>query len=308
MSVIRSYTLLWGDARVKQHSVQVGTQFYKDSIYQRLKQLQVQENLPVVIHEYRQGKRWLIDCEFQLSAQDEIDDRETLKKIHSYYLANALAETILLYWEKDHVYWLLKKKYKMKREESELVLDKALEYLNQESKERKSYHLNRKTSLVHQILSCLDAQPVFDIEGFLRFRAHDYKVEIDKAVSYIVNEHIIESEYLEFIELLKHFVDSQKPRLHTLHVGITGQGKFNLYNEEGIKVTHQFMDELSFGDGGAELSYEDMLVSALIAVAPRKIVLHIRYEGYKNTLQTIFKVFEDRVSYCEGGCTICGKI
>lgn len=288
--------------------MQVGTQYYRDSIYQRLKQLQVIEDLPVVIHEYRQGKFWLIDCEFQITAQEEIEDQETLKKIHSYYLASALAETILLHWEKDHVHWLLKKKYKMKRAETELVLSKALEYLNQESKERKSYQLNRKTSLVNQILSCLDSQPVFDIEGFLRFRAHDYKAELDKAVSYIVNEHTIESEYLEFIELLKHFVDSQKPRLHTLHVGITSQGKFNLYNEEGKKITHQFMDELSFGDGGNELTYEDMLVSALIAVAPRQIVLHIRHEGYKNTLQTIFKVFEDRVSYCEGGCTICSKI
>lgn len=293
---------------MEQHSVQVGTQHYRDSIYQRLKQLQVQEDLPVVIHEYQQGKHWLIDCEFQISAQDGLDDQETLKKVHSYYLANALAETILLHWEKDHVRWLLKKKYKMKRVESELVLDKALQYLEQESKEWKSYRINRKSSLVNQILNCLDSQPVFDIEGFLRFRAHDYKEEINKAVSYIVDEHVIEKEYLEFIELLKHFVDSQKPRLHTLHVGITSQGKFNLYNEEGKKITHQFMDEISFGDGGNELSYEDMLVSALIAVAPRQIVLHIRYEGYKNTLQTIFKVFEGRVSYCEGGCTICRKI
>lgn len=291
---------------MEQHSVQVGTQYYRDSIYQRLRQLQVQEDLPVVIHEYQQGKRWLIDCEFQISAQDELEDQNTLKKIHSYYLANALSETILLHWEKDHVRWLLKKEYKMKREESEIVLEKALQYLNQEFEEWKSYRISRKSSLVNQILNCLDSQSVFDIEGFLRFRAKDYKNEIHKAVAYIVNEHVIEKEYLDFIELLKHFVDSQKPRIDTLHVGITSQGKFNLYNEEGKKITHQFMDEITFGDG--ELSYEDMLVSALIAVAPRQIVMHIRYEGYKNTLQTIFKVFEGRVSYCEGGCTICRKI
>lgn len=289
-----------------EHSVQVGTQYYRDNIYQRLRQLQVQEDLPMVIHEYQQGQRWLFDCEFRLTSQGEQEDQNTLKKIHSYYLANALAETILSHWEKDHVGWLLKKEYKMKREEYELVFEKALQYLNQESKDWKSYRISRKTALVNQILNCLDNEPVFDIEGFLRFRAQDYKREIHKAVAYIVNEHVIETEYLEFIELLKRFVDSQKPRLHTLHVGITSQGKFNLYNEEGKKITHQYMDEITFGDG--ELSYEDMLVSALIAVAPRQIVLHIRYEGYKNTLETICKVFDGRVSYCEGGCAICHKI
>jgi putative sporulation protein YtxC len=309
MSATCSYTLLWGDARVKQHSVQVGTQYYRDSIYQRLRQLQIQEELPVIIHEYQQGKRWMFDCQFQVSSQEaEREDQQAMKKIHSYYLANALAETILLHWEKDHVRWLLKKKFKMARTESELVLEKALDYLNQGSKEWKSYRINRKTSLVNQILSCLDSQPIFDIEGFLRFRAHDYKAEVSKAVSYIVEEHIIEKEYLEFIELLKHFVDSQKPRLEILNVGINSHGKFHLYNEEGKKITHQFMSELSFGDGGNELTYEDMLVSALIAVAPRQIVLHVRFEGYKDTLQTIFKVFEGRVSYCTGGCPICRRI
>lgn len=293
---------------MEQHSVQVGTQHYRDSIYERLRDLQVQEELPFVIHEYQQGKHSLFNCEFYSSSQDERGDQRTIKKIHSYYLANAIAETILLHWEKDHVRWILKKKYKLKREEAEIIFTKAQSYLNQESREWKSYRINRKTALVNQILNCLDSQQVFDIEGFLRFRAQDYKEEVNRAVSYIMDEHIIEKEYFEFIELLKQFIDTQQPRLDTLHVGITSQGKFQLYNEEGKKVTSQFMDEVSFGYEGNDLSYEDMLVSALIAVAPRQIVLHIRYEGYKNTLQTIFKVFEGRVSYCEGGCSICRNI
>ncbi|AFL98647.1 YtxC-like family protein [Desulfitobacterium dehalogenans ATCC 51507] len=291
---------------VEQHSVQVGTQYYRESIYERLRQLQEQEKLPVVLHEYQQGKHWLIDCEFQLEAIEE--DRETTKKIHSYYLANAIAETILQHWEKDHIRWLLKSKYKMKREEVVQIFEKALQYLNQESQQWKGYRIHRKASLVNQIVKCIEAQSLFDMEGFLRFRAKDYKEEIHKAVNYVVNEHVIETEYEEFINLLRRFVDSQKPRIHTLHVGITRQGKFNLYNEEGKKITKKYMDDLSFMDTSQELTYEDLLVSALIAVAPRKIVMHIRYEGYKDTLQTICKVFEGRVSYCTENCSICEKI
>lgn len=291
-----------------EHSVQLGTQYYHESICHRLQELRDLEELPVVIYEYQQGKRWLIDCKFQLPSQENGREQDTLKKIHSYYLANALAETILHQWEKDHVRWLLKKKYKLKREEGEQVFAKVLEYLNKTLTERKGYAINRKTTLVNQIITCLENQPLFDIEGFLSFRAHDYKEQVEKAVSHVVDEYVIEKEYIEFIELLKHFVDSQVPRMHTLHVGITTTGKFQLYNEEGKKVTSEYLDDLSFGSPGNEYSYEDMLVSALIAVAPRQIVLHIRYEGYKDTLNTIIQVFEGRVSYCSDGCFICDKI
>ncbi|MEL1136360.1 putative sporulation protein YtxC [Desulfitobacterium sp. THU1] len=293
---------------MEQHSVQVGTQYYRESIYERLRQLQEEENLPVVLHEYQQGKRWLIDCEFQMEAIEDERDQEITQKIHSYYLANAIAETILLHWEKDHIRWLLRRKFKMKREEVVQVFEKALQYLNEESREWKGYRIHRKASLVNQIVKCLEAQPLFDMEGFLRFRAKGYKEEINKAVSYVVNEHVIATEYVEFINLLKHFVDSQEPRIHTLHVGITKQGKFNLYNEEGKRMTKKTMDDLFFMDSSQELTYEDMLVSALIAVAPREIVLHIRYEGYQDTLQTICQVFAGRVSYCSGSCSICEKI
>ena len=223
-------------------------------------------------------------------------------------MANAIAETILQNWEKDHIRWLLRNKYKMKREEAVAVFEKALQYLNEESKGWKDYRVHRKAALVNQIVKCLDSQPIFDVEGFLRFRAKDYREELQKAVAYVVNEHIIETEYVEFIELLKSYVDSQKPKLHTLHVGITKTGKFNLYDEEGKLITKKYMDELTLMDNSPDLTFEDLLVSALIAVAPREIYLHLKYEGYKDTLETISKVFEGRVHYCGGDCPICRKI
>lgn len=290
-----------------EHSVQLGTQYYHESICRRLRELREHEELPVVFYEHQQGKRWLIDCQFQLPSPEQGEEQDTMKRIHSYYLANALAETILNQWEKDYVHRLLKKKFNFKSE-AEQVLGKAMEYLNDTPAERKGYSGNRKTALVNQIVLCLDHQSQFDIEGFLRFRAQDYKEQVQKAVTHVVDEYIIEKEYIEFIQLLKHFVDSQTPRMHTLHVGITSKGKFHLYNEEGKIVTNEYMDDLAFGSPGDEYCYEDMLISALIAVAPRQIVLHIRYEGYKDTLNTILQVFEGRVSYCSDGCFICDKI
>ncbi|GAB6156538.1 putative sporulation protein YtxC [Desulfosporosinus burensis] len=288
-----------------EHSVQLGTQYYRESICARLLELRDREKLPFQIVEHKQGKRWIIKCQFQENSLDETENERMVQKIHRYYLANALAETILQHWERDHIVQILKKKQYLKETNWQIILNKAVDYLNQGLGQVRGYRVNRKTILVTQILSCLDQSAVFDIEGFLRFRAQEYKNEVSKAVEYAIDEYVIEKEYLEFIQLLKHFVESQRPRLEFLHVGMTPKGKFHLYNNEGVQVTHQFLEDYQL-DNIHELGYEDLLVSALIAVAPRQITLHIRYDGYKDTLQTIRSVFGDRVCDCQG-CSLCEK-
>jgi putative sporulation protein YtxC len=286
-----------------EYSVLLGTQKYRESICASLRELRDREELPFQIVEHRQGKRWLIQCLFQLPTSDVTENEGMVRKIHHYYLANALAELILLHWEKDHVVKLLKKKHLSKQDNGQRILNKAVDYLNNGLGQVQEYRINRKTSLVSQILGCLDQSSFFDIEGFLRFRAQEYKSEVKQAVELAIDEYVIEKEYLEFIQLLKHFVDSQTPRLDSLHVGITSQGKFHLYNNDGDKVTHKFLEDYQL-DNVHELSYEDLLISALIAVAPRQVTLHIRYGGYKDTLQTIRSVFGDRVRDCQG-CSLC---
>lgn len=288
-----------------EHSVQLTTQAYRESICECLRELREQEQLPMQIVELRRGKRWLIQCKFHDPSFEATEDENIVQKIHRYYLANALAETILLHWEKEYVRQIIKEKHLSMEDNWQMVINIALDYLNKGLGQVRGYSVNRKTSLVIQILSCLDQSTTFDIEGFLRFRAQEYKGEVNKAVEYALEEYVIEKEYREFILLLKHFVDSQKPRLECLHVGMTPQGKFHLYNDEGAKVTHQFLEDYQL-DNVHELGYEDLLVSALIAVAPRQITLHIRYEGYKDTLKTIRSVFGDRVRDCQG-CPLCEK-
>jgi len=288
-----------------EHSVQLGTQDYRESICECLRELREQEQLPLQIVELRQGKRWLIQCKFHDPSHEVTKNENMVQKIHRYYLANALAETILRHWEKEHVRQIIQKKHHLMEDNWQMVINKALDYLNKGLGQVRGYSVNRKTRLVNQILSCLDHSSVFDIEGFLRFRAQEYKSEVNKAVEYALDEYVIEKEYTDFILLLKHFVDSQKPQLECLHVGMTPQGKFHLYNNEGVKVTHQFLEDYQL-DNVHELGYEDLLVSALISVAPRQITLHIRYEGYKDTLKTIRSVFGDRVRDCQG-CPLCEK-
>lgn len=289
-----------------EHSVQLGTQNYRDGICSQLRELREQEELPFKIEEIQQGRHWLIECQFQAPAGEQPEEQVMVRKIHRYYLANALAETILGHWELDYVARLLNKKYHLTKAESERVLPKAFQNLNSE-KIYPGYRIKRKTRLVSQILASLENNTLFDLEGFLRFRAQEYKTDVDKAVSSAVDEYVLEKEYQEFVSLLKHFLDTQSPRVDVLHVGISAQGRFHLYNDQGEKVTGLYLDGISGEEGALEFSYEDLLISALIAAAPREVVLHIRYRGYQDTLNTIRNVFDDKVKDCPG-CSLCEKL
>ncbi|WP_407305817.1 sporulation protein YtxC [Desulfosporosinus sp. SB140] len=286
-----------------EHSVRLGTQKYHESICECLRELGKQEQLPVQIIEQQQGRRWLIHCKFLNTSLAETENEEMVQKIHRYYLANALAETILLHWEKEHVRRIIKKSNYLLDDNGQKILKKALEYLNRGLGQERTYRVSRKTKLVTQILSCLDHSSIFDIEGFLSFRAQEYKRDVSKAVEFAIEEYIVEKEYLEFIQLLKHFVDNQTPQLEYLHVGMTSKGKFRLFDDQGDDVTHDYLADYQL-DNLHELGYEDLLVSALIAVAPRQITLHIRYDGFMDTLQTIRNVFGNRVRDCSG-CSLC---
>lgn len=288
-----------------EHSVQLATQDYRESIWACLHQLREIEQLPIRIHELQQGKRWLIECWFHDSSLDSKNDEKILQKIHQYYLANALADTILQHWEKDHVRRLIRKKNHLLKNEWQIVMDMALNYLDKGLGHAKDFSANCKTRLITQILSSLEHNSIFDIEGFLHFRTQEYKNEVNKAVEYALNEYVIEKEYMEFILLLKHFVDSQEPRIKDLHVGITPEGKLQLFDNEGVKVTQQYLGEYQL-DNVHELGFEDLLVSALISIAPRQITLHIRHKGFQDTLKTIRSVFGDRVNDCHG-CFLCEK-
>jgi hypothetical protein len=51
-----------------------------------------------------------------------------------------------------------------------------------------------------------------------------------------------------------------------------------------------------------DVNYDDLLISALITIAPARIVLHFQDE--RNVIGTIQDVFIERVALCQG-CSLC---
>ena len=57
-------------------------------------------------------------------------------------------------------------------------------------------------------------------------------------------------------------------------------------------------------DFNQDIDYDDLLLSALITISPRKLILHL--SAKTEIVDTIMKVFQDRVILCKG-CTLCSE-
>ena len=149
-----------------------------------------------------------------------------------------------------------------------------------------------------RIIEHLDTNSEIIIEGFIRFRLKDFTKELVQGISSIADEILIEREYNEFIKLLRYFVEIQEPKINEVHVIVEDDRKYVLLDDSYRVINNDVLKELAKEISDKEISYDDLLISSLITIAPSKITIHDS-EKIKNTelLNTINKVFGGKVSY-----------
>lgn len=163
--------------------------------------------------------------------------------------------------------------------------------------------------ILSRILEYLDNHHVLVLEGFLNFRLKDYRLHLSEVIDNVVDDFMMELEYKEFIRVLRYFVDVQEPRVEEAHLVINSPGVFQIYDSHGKIINNQYVENSLMPncntDDADNLNYEDLVVSALITIAPRNIMVHTSDRlSDKEVLETIKSVFEGRVVVCEG-CELC---
>jgi len=240
---------------------------------------------------------------------DQVEDNIRIKI--KRYVADIIADIILSYWEA----FLLKNiicenYYYYGDEEKKIIYDHALLHINRKANEpRKSvYWLNRKSKIYKKVLDYLKINNNIVIDGFIRFRLKEYINELRDATDKAVDNFVLEREYKEFIQLLKYFVKIQEPQADIVNVMVSGSRAFKLFDGEMQPIRNDILGSFLIDMNDmmdSEINYEDMLVSALVAIAPNKIIFHFKIdESYSATIETIKNVFEGKVSECLG-CKLC---
>jgi len=163
--------------------------------------------------------------------------------------------------------------------------------------------------ILTRILDYLDDHYELVLDGFLRFRLKDYRLQLLKIIDNVVDDFMMEFEYKEFIRLLRYFVDIQEPRAEETHVVIKANNVFALFDSQGKIISNQYLEDMLLQNDSIDnldnLNYEDLLISTLITIAPRNIMLHSSNRLRDQELvETVKNVFEDRVIVCKG-CEMC---
>ena len=141
------------------------------------------------------------------------------------------------------------------------------------------------------------------LSGFTNFRIKPYIEILDEIASESVNNFIIEKEYLEFISLLKLYINSQGTNCNVVHI-IYSSSESILLNENKEIIMNsddnlkaKYLSDITF-------SSNDYTLNSLLTLLPKKIYIHLidnYIDEFVNTLQSIF---ENRVHLCTD-CNIC---
>ncbi|NPV27093.1 MAG: putative sporulation protein YtxC [Firmicutes bacterium] len=279
----------------------------RDKLYGEVKTLQ-NNGFQVVLNSKERGEYTFLGCNIINPGGITDYSNEELFLLFKHYIANVVSEIIVNYWEPILIRKLIKEHYPyFSEQEKENLAQKTLRFLNQcdgISANQLVYQLDRKSKILHKAIDYLHANNEIIIDGFINFRLKEYLNELREAVDMAVDELMMEKEYNEFVRLLQYFVEIQEPRMAEIHVVLRASGIFQLYDAKGSLVKSDYLEGFVAGLD-SEINYEDLLISALITIAPQRVILHFHESNmYLESMVTIKNVFGDRVGICPG-CDTC---
>ena len=246
----------------------------------------------IIFEEYPKGRQTFLDLTV-LPQADSLPGTSQIMHCLSQLIGHLLTGLI----SRDILERFARVEYPfVNREELSMVVESSRRILQE--KDGEDYF--RKIS--ETVEEFIKSHQVINLEGFLRFRLKDYIDHLHDVVEQALENFLAEKEYKEFIRLLRYFVDNQEPRVNDVHVVIYTSELFRLLDEEQKPLEPEYLQGIlgDFSDG--ELNYEDLLLSALITLAPRHIYLH--HPGNLEVTETLIQVFGDRVITCTD-CELC---
>lgn len=280
----------------------IGTENHAEDIIRRLEgdfRFLAEEGVDLEVGRSSRGKFTFLDCRIP----PEGTDRAAVVR---HYLAGALTDVLVDQCASERMRRVIRANYYyFSKEEQERILGFAHRQVHCTGTDQR-HQVSRKTRILHRIRDYLDQSSEMVLEGFLNFRLQDLVSELEDAVDRAVDEFLMEREQSEFIRLLRFFVEVQEPRTAEVHVLLQPSGAFKLVDGEGTALASELLAEF-VGEvvDQTDVSSDDLLISALITIAPRRIAVHGPWPtGWHDTEKTMLGVFVDRVELC-AGCHRC---
>lgn len=157
---------------------------------------------------------------------------------------------------------------------------------------------NRYNLLFDNFYEHISANNKLYLNGFLFFQNKKYFKYLEDAVDLAVNRFIIEREYLEFISLLKVYINSHSSGINlvSLYYNSSKPTLFdendNIIDVKDDSFDMKYMSDISF-------SSNDYILNALLTLIPKKIVVHLADSSIDEFINTLSLIFENRITICK---------
>jgi len=275
----------------------IGAAHYKELLKDTLcKELRVlkDQGLEVHMEESPVGSLTFLAC--------SVSGCEQIEPVFKDQIAGVVADLITSKWKDKLLKDIIRNNYYyFDDEEKGTIYNYAQKKINYNEKSREKDRL----WILRRLTEYLNFNSNLVIDGFIRFRLKEYVNDLYEVADQAVDDFLSEREYKEFIQLLRYFVEIQDPRAELVNVVIRPSGVFQLYDEVGRVINSDYLKDFMVEFAENEINYEDLLISALITISPKKIMVHTGNGDFPaGTLETIRQVFADRVSQCQG-CSMC---
>ena len=162
---------------------------------------------------------------------------------------------------------------------------------------------NRKENIYISTLKYITENKSMILDGFVNFRLKEYFKTLDSCIDLAVNKFLIEREYLEFIDLLKLYINSKESKEPVLHL-IYSRNNTILINEQKniISINDNIFNAKYLSD--ITFCENDYILNSLLTLVPQKLFIHVIDKPIDDFINTLQMIFAGRTFICED-CPIC---
>lgn len=145
------------------------------------------------------------------------------------FISDILTNCILLFYEPIILRRIINFNYFYFEElEKKLIEENCYKHIILEEDSSLKY---RKDEIFTSLLSYISNNKSVILDGFVTFRLENYYKTLEEVVDFGVNQYIIEKEYIEFINLLKMYIDSKEPETPLIHLIYTNRRIYFIKSE-----------------------------------------------------------------------------
>lgn len=185
----------------------------------------------------------------------------------------------------------------LKESEIEEVKSLIIDVLLNKNKSEYEIDVKDKINLILKLINDdISENDELNIKGFLTFRVKKIFTIIENIIDKVIETYMINKEYIEFINLMKYFVDMQECKIPGIIIN-KNNDKYIVTDSHGNDLYAEFL--ISIGElEKIDINMEDIILSGLISYAPKNIEIHNK-ENFENKefMKVIEKVFGDKVTY-----------